>query len=360
MIRIATVIGARPQFIKAAILSKQFRTRGIREILIHTGQHFDQNMSDVFFQELELPRPDIHLDINNDTNVAQTARVMMLLEEHLREIKPDAILVYGDTNATLAGAMAGAQLGFPVIHVEAGLRSYDRRMPEEINRVVTDTLSSMLFCPTVTAVNNLKQEGRTEGVYHVGDIMYDAVLFYTEAAKQRSEILERLGLMDKSYVLATVHRNFNTDDPVRLKTILQAFQESEESIIIPLHPRTRKRIVEFGLEEKLQSSNIIITEPLGYLDMLRLQSGAKVIVTDSGGVQKEAYFNGVPSVILRENTEWVELIEMGWGSLASMESEAIVQAIQCAETGRIDEPPFGNGDSGIKITERVMNYFSMQ
>ncbi|MFC5469715.1 non-hydrolyzing UDP-N-acetylglucosamine 2-epimerase [Cohnella suwonensis] len=356
--RIVTVIGARPQFIKASMLSSHLSTKGIEETLIHTGQHFDRNMSDIFFSELGLQAPQILLDINGDTNTRQTARVMMALEGQLRQNRPSAILVYGDTNATLAGAMVGAQLNIPVIHVEAGLRSYDRRMPEEINRVLTDNLSSLLFCPTQTAVKNLEREGIQEGVHDVGDIMYDAVLHFAGLAKEESTILERLQFEEKKYILATVHRNFNTDDPARLKAILRAFKQCEETIVFPMHPRTKKMIAQFELNDYLQSRNMVLTEPLGYLDMIRLQAGAKVIVTDSGGVQKEAYFNGVPSVILRENTEWVELVELGWGKLVSNDSESIVKAIQSAQAGESKENPYGKGNTGISITDHIHAYLS--
>jgi UDP-GlcNAc3NAcA epimerase len=359
-LRIVTVVGARPQFIKAAMLNMEFEKHGIEEILVHTGQHFDSNMSGIFFQELGLSEPQLNLHINSDTNTVQTARVMIELEKHIREMEPSAILVYGDTNATLAGAMVGAQLQIPVFHVEAGLRSFDRRMPEEINRVLTDNLSTLLFCPTDTAVRNLAAEGRTNGVYNVGDIMYDAVMFFSETARKQSTILEELKVQEKGYILATVHRNFNTDHDERLEEILKALGQCSNAVVWPLHPRTRKMISQFGLDGYLQSSNIIVTEPLGYIDMIRLQSGAKVIVTDSGGVQKEAYFNGVPSVILRENTEWVELIESGWGQLAEIGSEAILSAIASAKVGSPTISPFGKGKARIIMAQLIRERISVQ
>jgi len=356
MLRVVTIVGARPQFVKASVLSKQLKITGIQEYLIHTGQHFDSNMSEVFFQELGVPRPVRHLDVHSDSNTAQTARVMIALEQPLKEIAPDAVIIYGDTNATLAGALVSAQLQIPVFHVEAGLRSYDRRMPEEMNRVLADSIASLLFCPTETAVGNLAREGMTKGVFNVGDIMYDAILQYSELARERSTILELLKIHDKQYVLATVHRNFNTDNVERLDAILHALAQSQETIVLPLHPRTRKMIGVFGIEHYLEAPNIVATEPLGYLDMIRLQAGAKVIVTDSGGIQKEAYFNGVPSVILRENTEWVELIEMGWGALVPIEADAIIAAIDNASEGTANQYPYGSGNTGKQISMHIHRY----
>jgi len=357
MLHIATIVGARPQFIKAAVLSEQFKKRGIKETLIHTGQHYDTNMSDIFFRELGLDRPQLNLGIHGDTNTAQTAKTMLALERQMPELRPDAILVYGDTNATLSGALTGAQMQIPIIHVEAGLRSYDRRMPEELNRVLADSLSRILFCPTDAAVENLKKEGIVDGVYNVGDIMYDAVLRYSGASRLQSGILDRLRVREKEYVLATVHRNFNTDDPARLRMILESLVHCGETVVLPLHPRTKKMIGEYHLESYLNGANLVVTEPLGYLDMIRLQTSARVIVTDSGGVQKEAYYNGVPSVVLRDNTEWVELIEMGWGQLVPAQPDAVIPAIRSAKTGRMNRYPYGRGNTGELICDRILDVF---
>jgi len=289
--KIVTVVGARPQFIKAAALSRVLRQQH-NEILVHTGQHYDDNMSAVFFAELDIPAPDVNLQIGSGSHGTQTGAMLTGIETVLLAERPDRVLVYGDTNSTLAGALAAAKLHIPVAHVEAGLRSFNRAMPEEINRVVTDHLSDVLLCPGQTAVDNLAAEGITRGVHLVGDVMADALIVASERAMTHSAILTRLELTEQSYVLATVHRAENTDDPLRLHNILTAFLDSNELIIFPVHPRTRKRINELDLS--LQQSNLRLIEPVGYLDMVQLEQSARMILTDSGGVQKEAYWLGVP------------------------------------------------------------------
>ncbi|MHB8073894.1 non-hydrolyzing UDP-N-acetylglucosamine 2-epimerase [Desulfosporosinus fructosivorans] len=338
--KIATVIGARPQFIKAAAVSRVLRTQH-QEILIHTGQHYDANMSEIFFEELHIPRPDYNLGIGSGRHGAQTGAILEQVEEVLITENPDALLVYGDTNSTLAGALAASKLHIPVIHIEAGLRSFNRRMPEEINRVLTDHLSSWLFCPTETAVKNLTAEGITAGVYKNGDVMNDAFLYNLELAKEKSNILQTLGLTSKSFILCTIHRAENTDDPTRLTQILKAVSQISLPVVLPLHPRTRKIVQELGLNSLLEQVKVI--EPVGYLDMITLEAHALKLVTDSGGVQKEAYFAGVPCITMRDETEWVETVEVGWNRLTGSDEGKILDAVE-SFTPPDDRPSiFGDG-----------------
>jgi len=325
--KILTVIGARPQFIKAAVVSRAFAEHrpDVREILVHTGQHYDANMSDVFFDELNIPRPDHNLGIGGGTHGQNTGRMIEKLEALMLAEKPDWVMVYGDTDSTLAGALAAAKLHIPVAHVEAGLRAFNRAMPEEINRVMTDHVANKLFVPTDTAVKNLAAEGITgELVFNVGDVMYDAVLFYGDRAEQTSQILHQLNLSSKGYVLATLHRQENVDDRTRLANILQGFAASDIPIVMPLHPRTRRRLQEFGLSLPV---SVKVIDPVGYLDMVKLEKHATLIATDSGGVQKEAYFHQVPCMTLRDETEWVELVACGANRLVGASVEAISNVI---------------------------------
>ena len=324
--KILTVVGARPQFIKAAPVSKALRAAGHVEHLVHTGQHYDQAMSQVFFDELDIPQPDVNLGIGSASHGKQTGEMLMRLEQVIQEQNPDRALVYGDTNSTLAGALAAIKLHVPVAHVEAGLRSFNREMPEEHNRVLTDHCSALLFCPTQTAVDNLAREGVKQGVHLVGDTMYDAVLQFAEIARERSTILQDLGLKGESYLLATVHRPYNTDVPENLSNILAAFAEIGETIVFSVHPRTRKKIAELGELKKL-APNIKMITPVGYLDMLLLEQNARLILTDSGGMQKEAYFFAVPCVTLRPETEWIETVEEGWNVLAGADRKSIMAAV---------------------------------
>ena len=314
--KIVTVIGARPQFIKAAVISRWLReTTGCEEILVHTGQHYDENMSDVFFQELEIPKPRYHLGIGSGGHGAQTGRMLEAIEKVLLETKPDKLLIYGDTNSTLAGALAAAKLHVPVAHVEAGLRSFNRKMPEEINRVMADHVSTWLFAPTETAVRNLRREGIAEQQIHlVGDVMYDAAIYF--GARTRDETLDKLGLESKNYVLATIHRAENTDAGPRLRGVFAGLSAIAATlpVVLPLHPRTRAALTKEKLLEAC-GPNLRLIDPLGYLDMVTLEKHASVIATDSGGVQKEAFFHRVPCVTLRDETEWVELVELGWNRL---------------------------------------------
>ena len=348
--KIISVVGARPQFIKAAMLSRALRPR-CREILVHTGQHYDGNMSQVFFDELELPEPDIYLGVGSGTHAFQTARMMTGIEEILLKENPDWLVVYGDTNTTLAGALAASKLQVPVAHVEAGLRSFQRAMPEEINRVLVDHISDALFCPTQAAVDNLSREGVTKGVYIVGDVMADALLHFIRLAPQKTTILSDLGLEAQRYALATVHRAANTDDPARLKAILKAFEELHLPVIFPVHPRTRKVIHDLGWTA---DRNVRMIEPLGYLAMLQLEANADCILTDSGGVQKEAYWVGVRCITLRDETEWVETVELGWNRLAGANTAAIVEAVHHWQPGAPRPPVYGDGHSAEMIGDILL------
>ncbi len=330
--KIVTVVGARPQFIKAAAVSREIAKHPeIREVIVHTGQHYDDNMSQVFFDELAIPMPHYNLRVGSGLHAAQTGAMLEKIETVLLDEKPDWVLVYGDTNSTLAGALAAAKLQIPVAHVEAGLRSFNRTMPEEINRIVADQLSSILFCPSQTAFDNLVREGATKGVYLVGDVMYEALLFAAEQAARRSNILETLRLDKKNYLLVTVHRAENTDNRERLSNIMQALEclAERETVVFTVHPRTQKALEQMGYNfnnSEFRIQNLIFTVPMGYLDMIKLQQAARVILTDSGGVQKEAYWLAVPCVTLREETEWVETVESGWNRLAGAEPNRIIQA----------------------------------
>ena len=350
--KIASIIGARPQFIKCAPLSRVIRKKN-KEILIHTGQHYDTEMSDVFFNELIIPLPDYNLKVGSGLHGEQTGRMLIEIEKVLIKEQPELVMVYGDTNSTLAGALAASKLHIKVGHIEAGLRSFDRTMPEEINRVLTDHISYLRFCPTKTAVMNLKTEGITDGVYNVGDVMMDALLYNKTIAKQRSTILKDLNLISQEYIVATIHRPSNTDKVETLSSILRAFCSVDETIIFPIHPRTEKYMKKFGLLNKL-SQNVRIIQPVGYLDMLMLMAHAKKILSDSGGIQKEAYMLGVSCITLRENTEWVETIEEGWNVLVGADYEKIVDAIRGFEGVGERGDVFGGGDASERINNILM------
>mgnify|MGYP003777275081 CR=1 FL=1 len=357
-----TIIGARPQFIKAAIVSLELQKyKTISEILVHTGQHYDSNMSDIFFKELGISRPDYNLGIGSAPQGVQTGKMLGALENIMIKESPDCVIVYGDTNSTLAGALAAVKLHIPVAHVEAGLRSFNRKMPEEINRIVTDHVSDLLFAPTEVAVNNLMNEGfEKDKVHLVGDVMYDAALFYGERAKFSSHILEELGLNYRKYILATIHRAENTDSTVRLKYIFGALTEIAEEIpvILPLHPRTKTALEAIGLFETVLQS-IQVVEPVGYLDMVMLEKNAALIVTDSGGVQKEAFFHRVPCITLRDETEWVELVDIGWNKVVPpMDPFAIVEAIKgtLVVHNGLDASPYDEGTASRKIVECILKF----
>ena len=349
--KVVSVVGARPQFIKAAPVGKALRAAGHTEVLVHTGQHYDDEMSAVFFRELEIPEPDYNLGVGSGPHGWQTGQMLMRIEEVLMAEKPDWVLVYGDTNSTLAGALAAVKLHIPLAHVEAGLRSFNREMPEEHNRVLTDHCSDLLFCPTQTAVDNLAREGITQGVHLVGDTMYDAVLQFSEIARQRSTILQDLGLKPRGYLLATIHRPYNTDVPENLRNILTAFLETGEPIVFPVHPRTRREIDQLnGVANPDFNCNVKMIEPVGYLDMLVLEQSARAILTDSGGVQKEAYFFSVPCVTLRPDTEWVETVDAGWNVVVGASREAIVKAVSnCGLGQRTPSQIFGDGRAAKRV-----------
>jgi UDP-GlcNAc3NAcA epimerase len=350
MKKIITVLGARPQFIKASVVSHAIsQTAGLTEVLVHTGQHFDANMSDVFFEELEIPRPAYNLGIGGGSHGQNTGRMIEAIEHLLLDEKPDWVMVYGDTDSTLAGALAAVKLHIPIAHVEAGLRSFNRSMPEEINRVLTDHASSLLLAPTESAVRHLAAEGiSSDTVRQVGDVMYDSALFYGAKAEAASDVLARLGLDHHGYVLATIHRAENTDDGQRLAAIFEGLALSGQKVVLPLHPRTRVRLASYRLA---LPANVQAIDPVGYLDMVMLEKHAVLIATDSGGVQKEAFFYHVPCVTLRHETEWVELVDAGWNRLAPpIEGATVAAAIQGAMGSKgVEVWPYGDG----KAAERV-------
>lgn len=356
--KLITVLGARPQFIKAAAVSNALsQIEGIREVLLHTGQHFDANMSAVFFEELNIPAPAYNLGLGGGSHGAMTGRQLERIEQVLLTEQPDAVLVYGDTNSTLAGALAAVKLNIPVAHVEAGLRSFNRSMPEEINRMLSDHASHWLFAPTEAAMANLAREGlNSANSVLVGDVMFDASLRFRERAHQQSAILESLGLKPGEFVLATMHRAENTDDPSRLVAIVEGLQHvsRELPIVWPLHPRTRKSMAALGLVPP-HPARVKLIDPVGYLDMVKLESSAAVIATDSGGVQKEAFFFGVPCVTLRNETEWVELVQLGWNRLVPpLAAKNVAGAVLAAVGMRgAAAQPYGTGDAASKIAERL-------
>ena len=359
MKKILTVIGARPQFIKASVVSKALsRTGRLEEVLIHTGQHFDANMSDVFFSELCMPAPRYNLGVHGGRHGAMTGQMLEAIEAVFVDERPDAVLVYGDTNSTLAGALAASKLHIPVAHVEAGLRSFNMRMPEEINRILTDRISTWLFAPTEAAVRHLRSEGASAGqIVPVGDVMYDVALHFGARVNATGGALARLGLPSGAYILATIHRAENTDDPARLHVIVEVLEKTTKKlpVIWPLHPRTRAVLQRYDLLDKLKASGVHLIEPVGYLDMVQLEKYAALVVTDSGGVQKEAYFFKVPCVTMRDETEWVELVDAGWNRLAPPEDpDAVMAAISNALGTRGREvSPYGTGDAADKIAAKL-------
>jgi UDP-GlcNAc3NAcA epimerase len=347
-VKLVSIVGARPQFIKAAAVSRVLRERH-QEILVHTGQHYDYEMSGIFFDGLELPTADSNLGVGSSSHGQQTGAMLKGVESILLAERPDYVLIYGDTNSTLAGALAASKLSIPVAHVEAGLRSFNRRMPEEINRVVADHLSDVLLCPSDTAVRNLTTEGITRNVHQVGDVMLDVLNW----AKQRlaanpPQILERLGLSKQSYLLATVHRSENTDDRTRLSQILNAFNSLDEVVVFPVHPRTRKIITDTNCQIE---GHVRLIEPVGYLDMVTLTSAARLILTDSGGLQKEAYWLGVPCLTMRNETEWVETVEAGWNMLVGSDSEQIGQAVRFFRPNGLHPALYGDGFASSKCVD---------
>ncbi|HJX39112.1 MAG TPA: UDP-N-acetylglucosamine 2-epimerase (non-hydrolyzing) [Anaerolineae bacterium] len=351
--KVASVVGARPQFIKAAPLDRELR-RLCTHVLIHTGQHYDFSMSAVFFEELHIPEPDYNLGVGSASHGRQTGEMLIRIEETLEQERPDCLLVYGDTNSTLAGALAAAKLHLPVAHVEAGLRSFNRSMPEEINRVLTDHVADILFCPTETARSNLSREGIAQGVFNFGDVMYDAVLQSREVLDRPSSLLSSLGLLPGSYLLVTVHRPSNTDQEENLSSILDALRETGEEVIFPAHPRTRQALARLGSEVP---SNVRLLEPVSYVNMLLLERNARLILTDSGGMQKEAYFFGVPCITLREETEWVETVEAGWNLLVGASKPRILQAARDFHPQGDRPEIFGDGRASERIAHHLQLVF---
>ena len=349
--KIVSIVGARPQFIKAATISRIFRSRrGINEILVHTGQHYDENMSSIFFDELDIPHPTQNLEVGSGSHAVQTGSMLQGIEEILLKEKPDWTLVYGDTNSTLAGALASAKLHIPIAHVEAGLRSFNKKMPEEINRIVTDRISDLLFAPTNTAVKNLILEGLEDRTKFTGDVMYDSILFYQNKIKENSGFYQTKGIPEK-YILATIHRAENTDDITNLESIFSALSDIDIPVILPIHPRTAKLIsgkIETG-------SNINLIEPVGYLHMLKLIMDSTKIVTDSGGLQKEAYFLGKPCVTVRTETEWIETLHDGWNVITGTDRELIHQAIKAPFPSAPQTHEFGNGNAAEIIADLLLN-----
>jgi UDP-GlcNAc3NAcA epimerase len=348
-VRILSVVGNRPQFIKSAPLSLALKNNGAEEIVLHTGQHYDRELSQIFFEELGLDPPHYRLEAGSGTHAEQTARMLPGIEQAIVEETPDAVIVFGDTNSTLAGALAASKAGPPIAHVEAGLRSFDRTMPEELNRVIADRLSTLLFCPTDAAVANLQAEGITEGVHQVGDVMLDANLRLAPIARERSQALEIVGVEPSRYVLVTVHREANVHPPA-LGQIVEALNALEEPVVFPLHPRTATAVEEQGHS---LAGHVHPRRPLGYVDFAALASQARLILTDSGGVQKEAYWYGIPCLTLRENTEWMETVELGWNRLVGSDAAEIVAAARDAASPPEHPPLYGDGHAADSIADLV-------
>jgi len=348
--KIVSIVGARPQFIKAALVSRELR-KNHKEVLVHTGQHYDIELSQIFFDELGIPKPDYNLGVGSDTHARQTARMMISIEDTLVAEKPDLVLVYGDTNSTLAGALAAVKLHILVGHVEAGPRMFDRNIPEEVNRVLTDHVSSLLFAPTQTAVDNLQREGINDGVYLTGDVMLDSFLQFSRVAERNSKILDELGLGRGKYLLATVHRARNTEIEENLKNIVAAFSSVGEKIVFPIHPRTAKYLKQYGLYDRLSDApNVRLIAPVGYLDSIILTRNAKKVLTDSGGLQKEAYFSRVPCITLDDATGWPETVEDGWNILVGSDEDKIITAIRHFVPKGKQRDVFGDGKAAGKIT----------
>jgi UDP-GlcNAc3NAcA epimerase len=347
--KVLTILGARPQFIKAAPVCHELRVRGHREILVHTGQHYDWRLSEVFFQEMEIPPPAVNLEVGSGQHGWQTGTMLIGIEQVILEHEPDCVLVYGDTNSTLAGALAACKLRVPLAHVEAGLRSYNRSMPEEHNRVLADHCADLLLCPTQGAVANLAREALVGGVHEVGDTMLDALLRFLPKAEQQSRILDELGLVPRSYFVATVHRAATTDDPETLAATIALLRGLQHPVVLPLHPRTRQRLEQLGLPTS-GDETLRIIEPLGYFDMMMLLKNSRLLLTDSGGLQKEAYMIGVPCATLRSETEWVETVDAGWNCVTGIDSSKVEQAVRQFEANAPPRPAlFGDGNAASRI-----------
>ncbi|WP_330949253.1 non-hydrolyzing UDP-N-acetylglucosamine 2-epimerase [Virgibacillus sp. MG-45] len=357
--KLLTIAGTRPQLVKVAAVSRELR-KEFTEVLVNTGQHYDYNMAGVFFEQLNIPKPDYDLGVGSMAHGKQTANMMIKIEEVVEIEKPDAMVVYGDTNSTLAGALVASKLHIPVIHIEAGLRSYNKKMPEEINRVMTDHISDVLFAPTDLAVSNLRKENIIQGIYQIGDVMYDAVLYNLNLAEEQHQ-LEDYDLISKQFILGTIHRAENTDNIERMTAIVDAFTKINYKVFLPLHPRTKNKLEEYNLLETLnQADNITIAEPISYLEMLLLEKHAFAIVTDSGGVQKEAYFAKVPCFTLRDETEWVETINTGWNTLVNPQMDDLAKSITSFQPQEYIDNLYGDGRAGKKITEIIKTHFNIE
>ena len=343
--KIISVVGARPQFIKLAILSKELRENH-NEIIIHTGQHYDDNMSRYFFEEMQIAKPDYNLNIGSGSHGKQTAEMLIGLEDIFLHQKPDVVITFGDTNTTLATGLAATKLNIPVAHVEAGLRSHNREMPEEINRILTDHISDYLFAPTLTAMENIKIENLYGKPFLVGDVMYDSLLYYGKIAEQKSRILKNLKLKQKEYILLTLHRPYNVDNIQKLQNIFSALKQTKRFIVLPVHPRSRKMIESTNT---IIPENISIIEPLGYLDFIFLQKHSEKIITDSGGIQKEAYLNGIPCITIRPETEWIETVEAGWNVLVGDKKDQLIENCLHFKPSHNRPRYFGDGNSSKKI-----------
>jgi UDP-GlcNAc3NAcA epimerase len=359
---VLTVIGNRPQFVKAAAVSAHLRERA-EETLVHTGQHYDPELSDIFFDQLEMPAPDRELDIGSGSHAEQTASILTRLEPLVAELEPDALLVYGDTNSTLGGALVAAKASVPLVHVEAGMRSGNRAMPEEINRLVVDSLGGLLLCSTETALQNLRGEGRGEQAVVTGDVMADVALAFGPIADERSDVLERLGLEPRGFSVATAHRPGNVDDQERLRLLVDVLARVAESapVVFPIHPRTRARLDEIGALDGLAGRGITAVEPLGYLDMTRLVRASRAVITDSGGVQKEAFLASVPCLTMREETEWVETTESGWNRLIGLHPEAVEAALSELPAPGENSPAaeiYGAGEAGERVAAAVADWLA--
>lgn len=349
--KIISVVGARPEFIQATPVSRALREIGRhQEILVHTGQHYDYLMSQAFFDDLGIPAPDYNLEVGSGSHGRQTAEILMGMEEVCLKEKPDLVIVRGDTNSTLAGSLVASKLHIPTVHIESGERSFDRRMPEEINRLVSDNLADLHFCVSRAAVQHLAAEGITKSVYWVGDVMLDASLQNRSVARRKSDIMARLGLQAKKYALVTIHRAANTDEPVRLRQIVKILNEATETVIFPVHPRTRKALVQI---EASFASHVKLIDPVGYFDMMVLEENARLIATDSGGVQREAYFFGVPCLTLRDETEWVETVEVGWNKLVGVEIKQVLDAWLSFTPPQEQPPIFGDGTAAQRIAKMI-------
>jgi UDP-N-acetylglucosamine 2-epimerase len=348
--KILSIVGARPEFIQATPVSRAIRRAGFQEILVHTGQHYDYLMSQAFFEELELPEPAYNLEVGSEKHGAQTALMLSRVEEVMLQEKPDLVIIRGDTNSTVAAGLAAAKLHIPLAHIEAGERSYDRRMPEEINRLVADCLSNLHFCASQTAVRQLAAEGITHTVHWVGDVMLDAFLTNLPIARHRSTILNRLGLEPHHYALVTVHRAANTDDPGRLRQLTAALNQAPERIVFPAHPRTRQAFERLSISF---AEHVCLIEPVSYFDMMVLEANARLIATDSGGVQREAYFLGIPCLTLREETEWMETVTAGWNHLVGASPEAILNSWFNFAPPATRPPIFGEGTAAQKIVQII-------